>query len=235
MKGNIRKVSVAVGLITLSCITASGQGIELHRVFGTALFPKAERPAWTITAETAGIVRWGLLRARVYLHAGNKGVEAAYGEFVQEWRTGVGGFAVQTEYNGGLHNGKAYGEALLIGPAYRWDSQDFSRSFAIAGLYRYLPGNTAMHGYQLACTWEYIFGNGLFSFRGFAKAWRETLDIGGYHGWAEPQIWLNLGALPVSFLHETNLSLGGEASVRYTLGAPSTFHAIPSAAIRFTF
>lgn len=235
MVGNIRKGLSVIGLMVFSYSVAEGQGIELHRVFGNALFPQAERPEWTVTAEEAGAVRWGLIRARVDLHVGQDGVDDAYGEFAQEWRAGTSGWALQTEYNGGLHKGKAYGEALLVGPVYRWDSQDFARSFSITGLYRYMPKNKAAHGYQLACTWEYDFGNGLFSFRGFAKAWREKLERGEYHGWTEPQIWLNLGALPADFLRDSNFSLGGEVSIGYTVGAPSTFHAIPSAALRFVF
>jgi hypothetical protein len=202
-----------------------------------ALFPKADRPEWTVTAEQMGVLRWGLAHARVDLHIGRAGVTGGYGEFAYEWRTKISGFAVHTEYNGGIDRGIPYGEAILAGGCYRWDSPDFSRGFSIAGLYRYIPHNQAHHNYQLAGTWQYGTGD-LIEMRGFAKLWREYLvgdGCGEYHMWMEPQIWLNLGTLRESFFYESNFSFGAEVAIRYSFGVPVTFHAIPSVAIRFTF
>lgn len=222
----------------VGCVGAFGQGIELHRVFAERLFPKAGRPEWTITAEQMGVLKWGVIRGRVDLHVeGKSRVAGGYGEFVYEWRTKANGWAVHTEYDGGVNRGGSYGEAILAGGCYRWDSPDFSQGFSIAGLYKYIPDNKAHHNYQIVGTWQYGTGH-LVEVKGFAKVWREYLvgDGGGeYHLWTEPQLWLNLSALRGSFLHESNFSLGTEVAIRYSLGEATTFYAIPSVAVRFTF
>lgn len=224
-------------LLAAGSVSAWGQGIELHRVFGMGLFPKAGRPEWTVSAEQMGVVKWGMVRGRTDLHIGKQGLTGGYGEFIVEWRTKVNGVSVHTEYDVGIHRGEAYGEAGLAGVGYRWDSPNFSQGFSIACLYRYILHNKAHHNYQLSGTWQYGTGR-LIEFQGFAKAWREYLvgEGGGeYQVWSEPQLWLNLGSLRESFFYESNFSIGAEVSIRYSIGIPTSFYAIPSAAMRLTF
>jgi hypothetical protein len=170
------------------------------------------------------------------MHVGNKGVTGAYGEFRYEWRTKWDGWAVLTEYDGGIDRGTAYGEAILGGMCYRWDSPDFTRGYSLSVVYKYIPDNKAHHNFQVGGTWDFGMGK-VVETRGFAKIWREYLGENGgeYHVWMEPQVWWNVGSMKQGTFGESNLSLGSEVAIRYSFGIAPSFYAIPSVAIRFTF
>jgi hypothetical protein len=150
--------------------------------------------------------------------------------------------AVHIEYNGGLSaDAGGYDDAYLGGAAWNWANKDFTRTFSVQLLYKYMArqakGNR--HSWQLTTVWGIHFAKGLCSFIGYADLWQDKRVNGSLVLSSEPQFWVNLNALK-RVDDQFNLSVGSELRISNNLVWPTTgtnnrFYAIPTLALKWTF
>ena len=186
-------------------IAAFGQNFQVHYDFGRQLYSSEEddRPKLTLTYETFKADGLGSWFYFVDVDVRNDGVSAAYTEVSREFRLGSKSpFAAHIEFDGGLNLHGSYQNALLIGPAYNGHSSDFSKTWSLQLMYRQtLKGGTnkALAGVQLTGVWGLTFGQGKWTFSGFADLWTGYIPEWDAEGQkkglvllTEPQIWYNI-------------------------------------------
>ena len=76
----------------------------------------------------------------------DKGVASAYWEISRELKFWKAPVSAHIEYNGGLNY---INNAFLAGPAYNWNSADFSRVFGVQVMYKYIQKNDEPHNFQV--------------------------------------------------------------------------------------
>ncbi len=149
--------------------------------------------------------------------------------------------SVHLEYNGGLDtvNG-SYNNSWLGGLTYSGHSDDWSKTWSFSAMYKAIPGTVSllgkksMHNFQITGVWNMDFFDHWLSFNGFMDFWKEARPWQGtdYIFITEPQLWVNLNKL--EGWENINLSVGTEVELSANFVAKG-FHAMPTAALKWTF
>ncbi len=240
-----RSFLLAVG--ALFTVAASAQlNVQLHYDLGHDLYGHelSSRPRVTATIENFTADRWGSTFFFIDADFGGNVVKSAYGEISRELRFWKAPIALHLEYNGGLQRASyGYDDAYLAGAAWNWASSDFSRTFSVQLMYKYLGhrrnhGGTS-HSVQLTEVWGLQFARGLCSFSGYCDLWYDKGVKGHVVLMSEPQFWVNLWTLP-RINDAAKLSVGTEVEVTKNLVWPSDgindrFYVIPTLAMKWTF
>ena len=225
-------------------IAAFGQNFQVHYDFGRQLYSSEEddRPKLTLTYETFKADGLGSWFYFVDVDVRNDGVSAAYTEVSREFRLGSKSpFAAHIEFDGGLNLKGSYQNALLIGPAYNGHSSDFSKTWSLQLMYRQtLKGGTnkALAGVQLTGVWGLTFGQGKWTFSGFADLWTGYIpewddakaQKKGLVLLTEPQIWYNI-CKTVSIGSEWEIS---NNFIYRTSDSEKSFYVNPTLALKFS-
>ncbi len=221
----------------------TAQNIQLHRDLGNVLSDKLEdRPTLTATIEMFKPDSWGNTFFFVDLDYAHSGIQSAYWEIAREFNVGKKGFAAHIEYNGGLSKYGSYNNSYLAGPVFNGHSADFSKTYSIQLLYKYLQGSAYKgihHSWQLTGVWGITFAKGACTFNGFVDLWHDNTVSGNLIFLSEPQFWVNLNALK-GVNKNFNLSLGTEVEISsnfvYGKGVSNNrTYAIPTLAAKWSF
>ena len=217
--------------------------VQLHYDFGDAFYGNklSNRPHLTTTVENFKADKWGSTYFFVDLDFGDNTMKSVYAEFSRELRFWEAPIALHVEYNGGLSGFGSYNDAYLAGAAWNWANKDFSKTFSLQLLYKYLanqPSNNK-HSWQVTTVWGIHFAKGLCTFSGYADLWHDNSVTGNLVLSSEPQFWFNLYALD-SVDDDFKLSLGAEVELTKNLvwptdGINNKFFAIPTLAAKWTF
>lgn len=129
-------------MVALASLTASAElNIQLHYDMGKAIYGKelSNRPKLTATIENFTADKWGSTYFFVDANLDDNSMHSAYGEIARELRFWKAPIAIHLEYNGGLSGETgSFNDGYLFGAAYNWASADFSKTFSIQALYKYL-------------------------------------------------------------------------------------------------
>lgn len=220
--------------------------VQLHYDLGHPLYGSElnNRAPVTATIENFTPDRWGSTYFFVDLDIGEHVVKSAYGEISRELRFWKAPFAAHIEFNGGL-NGQSgsFDNAYLVGPAWNWHNGDFSRTFSVQLMYKYLAHREhhggSPHSVQLTEVWKMELAKGLLTFSGYCDLWYDKGVNGRLVLSSEPQFWVNLWHLP-RIADDVKWSVGTEWEISNNLVWPSDgknnrFYFIPTVAMKWTF
>lgn len=235
--------------------TASAQfNLQLHYDFGRTINPNAEggRQLFTATAEFFKADKLGSTYLFVdtdYRGTGvsNQGAIGAYWEVGRDFtfakvKDTNSSFTAHIEYDGGLNNSQSFQQAALVGPAWQWHSNDFSKTFTLQVLYKQFFKSQfcdAHASFQLTPVWGVTFAQGLCTFSGFADLWYGyRANKGADKGLVfltEPQFWFNVVGKD---RQNDKFSIGTEweLSNSFIWGAVDrSFYFNPTLAVKYTF
>ncbi len=227
-------------LLLLTCClagVAKAQNIQFHYDLGRAMYNSLdERPLLTTTVEMFKADKWGSTFFFVDMDYKRNGVASAYWEISRQLKFWEAPFALHVEYNGGLNY---INHAGLAGAAYNWHNGNFSKTFGVQALYKYIKGNSSPHNFQLTGNWNLNFCQGKYTFSGFVDFWREKhLDINGNkHNFVfmtEPQFWVNLNNFK-RVSDDFKLSVGTEWEMTNNFALLDGFYFIPTLAMKWSF
>lgn len=232
-------------LAAFCLLTTSGfaqLNVQLHYDLGYGVYGSelSSRPRLTATVENFTADKWGSTYFFIDVDLGDNVMKSAYGEISRElkfWKVPV---AAHIEYNGGLSGHGSYKDAYLAGPAYNWNSSDFSKGFSLQVMYKYLAKHQSnCHSWQVTGVWRNTFAKGLCTFSGFADLWHDNSVNGNLILLAEPQFWFNLAPLK-RVSDKLNLSIGAEVEISNNFvwpagGGNNRFYAIPTLACKWGF
>ena len=231
-------------LLFIACLPMFAQlNVQMHYDLGNAIYGNelSNRPHLTTTVENFKADKWGNTFFFVDLDFGDNTMKSVYAEFSREFNLGKSPFAAHIEYNGGLSGFGSYNDAYLAGGAWNWANKDFSKTFSLQLLYKYLANQPSSnkHSWQVTTVWGIHFAKGLCSFSGFADLWHDNSVTGNLIFCSEPQFWFNLNALE-SVSDDFKLSLGAEVELTKNMvwptdGLNDNFYAIPTLAAKWTF
>lgn len=221
-----------------------GQNLQVHYDFGRQLYSAEEndRAKVTVTYETFKADKLGSWFYFVDFDLRNSGASGAYAEVSRELNLGSQSpFAAHVEFDGGLNLYGSFQNAMLVGPAYNGHTDDFSKTWSIQLMYKQTfkgNGNKGVAGFQLTGVWGINFGNGKWTFSGFADLWNGYIpewDASGQKKGlifiTEPQLWYNFGKY-VSVGTEWELS---NNFIYPTDNSGKTFFINPTLAVKFNF
>lgn len=242
--------------VSLSFLAISAQNLQLHYDLGHSLYDDlAKRPSVTTTFELFKADKWGSTYFFTDIDYFKDGVAGAYWEISREFNVSKNKqWAAHVEYNGGastsreantygFYSGTRFQHAALVGPAWNWASNDFSKTFSVQLMYKYyFKGQNAWNrpysGFQLTEVWSTTFAHKLCTFSGFLDIWYDKSVDGNLIYLSEPQFWFNLNTL--KGWENINLSVGTEVEIsnnfvfdRY--GKNNHFYVIPTVAAKWTF
>lgn len=149
--------------------------------------------------------------------------------------------SVHLEFDGGLNTvAGAFNNSWLTGLTYSGHSKDFSKTWSISAMYKFIPdtedadGKAQEHNFQLTGVWGINFADGWCTFSGFVDFWREMRAWQGteFIFMSEPQFWVNLNKL--KGWENINLSLGGEVELSNNF-VEKGFRAMPALGAKWTF
>ena len=217
--------------------------VQIHHDFGKTIMGDelSNRARLTATIENFKADKWGSTYFFVDADFGSNTMKSVYAEFSREFKFWEAPFAAHIEYNGGLSGGGSYNDAYLAGAAWNWANKDFSKTFSLQLLYKYLANQPSSnkHSWQVTTVWGIHFAKGLCTFSGYADVSHDNSVSGNLVFSSEPQFWFNLAALD-SVDDDFKLSLGGELELSKNLvwpaeGVNDKFYAIPTLAAKWTF
>ncbi len=172
-------------------------------------------------------------------------VKGAYWEISRElcfWQNSkFSWLSVHLEYDGGLDNvAGSYNNSWLAGLTYSGHSKDFSKTWSLTAMYKYIPdtkdskGKSQEHNFQITGVWGIDFADGWCTFSGFFDFWREMRPWQGteFIFMSEPQFWVNLNK--IKGWEKINLSLGGEIELSNNF-VEEGFRAMPAVGAKWTF
>ena len=239
----MKKTLLSVLLFIVSLPIFAQLNVQLHYDFGDAFYGDklSNRPHLTATVENFKADKWGSTYFFVDLDFGDNTMKSVYAEFSREFNLGKSPIATHIEYNGGLSGGGSYNDAYLAGGAWNWANKDFSRTFSLQLLYKYLANQPSSnkHSWQVTTVWGIHFAKGFCTFSGYADLWHDNSVSGNLILSSEPQFWFNLYALD-SVDDDFKLSLGTELELSKNLvwpaeGINNKFYAIPTLAVKWQF
>ena len=239
----MKKTLLSALLFIVSLPMLAQLNVQLHYDFGDAFYGDklSNRPHLTATVENFKADKWGSTYFFVDLDFGGNTMKSAYAEFSRELRFWEAPIAFHVEYNGGLSGFGSYNDAYLTGAAWNWANKDFSKTFSLQLLYKYLANQPSgnKHSWQITTVWGIHFAKGLCTFSGYADLWHDNSVMGNLVLSSEPQFWFNLYALD-SVDDDFKLSLGAEVELTKSLvwptdGINNKFFAIPTLAAKWTF
>lgn len=239
----MKKILLIFLVLSVPVISAAQLNVQMHYDFGHALYGKelSNRQHWTATIENFSADKWGSTYFFVDGNFGDNVMESAYAEFSRELRFWKAPVAVHVEYNGGLSNAGSYNDAYLAGAAYNWANKDYTRTFSVQAMYRYLARQKVgtKHSWQLTAVWGIHFAKGLCTFSGYADLSHDNSVNGSLVFGSEPQFWFNLAALK-GVDDDFRMSVGTEVEITNNLVWPASginnrFYAIPTLAVKWAF
>ena len=149
--------------------------------------------------------------------------------------------SIHAEYNGGMNStAGSFNNSWLAGATYSGHSKDFSKTWSISMMYKYIPhtvttaGESAENNFQITGVWGINFAHSWLTYSGFIDFWRE------WRPWqdtshillSEHQLWVNLNN--IKGWDKVNLSIGTEVEFSNNFVA-NGFYAIPTLAAKWTF
>lgn len=225
-------------LLALAAICgAKAQNIQLHYDLGNALYDELDsRAKLTTTVEMFKPDKWGSTFFFVDMDYADNEVKSAYWEISRELQFWKAPVSIHVEYDGGLNYIK---DSYLLGLTYTWANGDYTRGFSVTPMYKYIHSNSTPNNFQLTGTWYIHFGQGRYSFTGFADFWREEhTDMNGnahdYCFIAEPQFWVNLNKFP-KVNDAFNLSVGTEWEISHNFALLDGWYLNPTLALKWSF
>lgn len=238
------KKFISLAMFIAIATTLSAQlNVQFHYDMGHAIYGKElnNRPHWTATIENFSADKWGSTYFFVDGNFADNTMHSAYGELARELRFWNAPVAIHLEYNGGLSGSGSYNDAYLLGAAYNWANSDFSKTFSVQAMYKYLARQSVgtHHSWQLTAVWGIHFAKGLCTFSGYADLWHDNAVNGALVLSSEPQFWFNFA--PLSWVDDDcKLSIGTEVEICNNLVWPSDgtnnrFYAIPTLAAKWIF
>ena len=239
----MKKTLLSVLLVIVSLPIFAQLNVQLHYDFGDAFYGDklSNRPHLTATVENFKADKWGSTYFFVDLDFGDNTMKGVYAEFSREFNLGKLPIAAHVEYNGGLSGGGSYNDAYLAGGAWNWANKDFSKTFSLQLLYKYLANQPSSnkHSWQVTTVWGIHFAKGFCTFSGYADLWHDNSVSDNLVLSSEPQFWFNLYALD-SVDDDFKLSLGTELELSKNLvwpaeGINNKFYAIPTLAVKWQF
>ena len=239
----MKKILLSALLFIVSLPMFAQLNVQLHYDFGDAFYGDklSNRPHLTATVENFKADKWGSTYFFVDLDFGDNTMKSVYAEFSREFNLGKLPIAAHVEYNGGLSGGGSYNDAYLAGGAWNWVNKDFSKTFSLQLLYKYLANQPSSnkHSWQVTTVWGIHFAKGFCTFSGYADLWHDNSVSGNLVLSSEPQFWFNLYALD-SVDDDFKLSLGTELELSKNLvwpaeGINNKFYAIPTLAVKWQF
>ena len=239
----MKKILLSVFLFIVSLPMLAQLNVQLHYDFGDVFYGDklSNRPHLTATVENFKADKWGSTYFFVDLDFGDNTMKSVYAEFSREFNLGKLPIAAHVEYNGGLSGGGSYNDAYLAGGAWNWANKDFSKTFSLQLLYKYLANQPSSnkHSWQVTTVWGIHFAKGFCTFSGYADLWHDNSVSGNLVLSSEPQFWFNLYALD-SVDDDFKLSLGTELELSKNLvwpaeGINNKFYAIPTLAVKWQF
>lgn len=239
----MKKYGLIILLAILPRVVMAQLNVQMHYDLGDAFYGKelGARPHWTATVENFSADKWGSTYFFIDANFGDNVMESAYAEISRELQFWKAPFAIHVEYNGGLSNTGSYNDAYLLGAAYNWANKNFSKTFSVQMLYRYLANHVGgtQHSWQLTTVWGVHFAKKLCSFTGYADLAHDNSVNGALVFTSEPQFWVNLNALK-KVNDKFNLSVGTELEISNNFVWPSDgrnnrFYVIPTLAAKWTF
>lgn len=243
----------ALILLTLLviCCSLSAQNIQLHYDFGRTLYNELDkseesygRPELTTTFEMFHPDSFGSTYFFIDVDY-SSGVKGAYLEVARElcfWQKSKWNWlSVHAEYNGGISKAAgSFNNSWLFGLTYSGHSKDYSKTWSISCMYKYIPGTdnefgeSRDHNFQITGVWGIQFAKGWATYSGFIDFWRE------HRAWqqtshillTEHQLWLNLNK--IKNWDRVNLSIGTEVELSNNF-VQKGFYVIPTLAAKWSF
>ena len=238
------KKIILITLLAIASLPMFAQlNVQLHHDFADALYGNelSNRAHWTATIENFKADKWGSTYFFVDADFGGNTMKSVYTEISREFKLGKAPIAAHIEYNGGLSGFGSYNDAYLAGAAWNWANKDFSKTFSLQLLYKYLANQPSSnkHSWQVTTVWGIHFAKGLCTFSGYADLSHDNSVTGSLVFSSEPQFWFNLNALE-SVDDDFKLSVGGELELSKNLvwpaeGINDQFYAIPTLGVKWTF
>ena len=246
----MRKLLLAV-LFVSAFYSLSAQNVQLHYDFGHNIYNELKkgegsygRPPLTTTVEMFRPDSWGSTFFFVDFDY-SSGAKGAYWEIAREicfWQNSkMNWLSVHVEYDGGLSNAAgSFNNSWLGGATYSGHSKDFSKTWSISLMYKYIPhtvntiGKRQDHNFQITGVWGINFAKGWGTYSGFIDFWRE------WRAWqntshillSEHQLWLNLNK--IKNWDKVNLSVGTEVEFSNNFVGRG-FYVVPTLAAKWTF
>lgn len=217
-------------LLLLSfCMIASAQvNIQAHYDFGK------DRKYLTTTVEMFKTDDWGNTYFFIdydYDHDKNN-PSMSYFEIARCLKFWDAPLSLHVEYNGGLGNNYVIRNAYLTGIDYAIASPDFSKTFNLKLLYKYInecDNLDAQNSFQITGVWTTNFFNKKFTFSGFADFWWEDKTFSDKKTSTifitEPQLWYNF---------TEHFSVGSEIEIANNFAKKGTT-VCPTAAVKWNF
>ncbi len=238
----MKRIFLAIAMIVATIQISAQLNVQMHYDFGHTIYGSelSNRPNWTATIENFTADKWGSTYFFVDGNFADNTMASVYAELARELRFWDAPIAIHVEYNGGLAGGGCYDDAYLAGAAWNWANKDFSKTFSVQALYKYLANHPInKHSWQLTTVWGIHFGQGLYTFSGYADLWHDNSVNGALVLSSEPQFWVNLWKLN-GIDDDCKLSVGAEVEICNNLvwptdGKNNRFYAIPTLAAKWTF
>ena len=239
----MKKILLSALLLIATLPMFAQLNVQLHYDFGDAFYGNelSNRPHLTATVENFKADKWGSTYFFVDMDFGDNTMKSVYAEFSRELKFWEAPIAAHIEYNGGLSGFGSYNDAYLAGAAWNWANKDFSKTFSLQLLYKYLANQQigSKHSWQVTTVWGIHFAKGLCTFSGYADLWHDNSVTGNLVFSSEPQFWVNLEALE-GVDDNFKLSIGTELELTKNLvwpadGLNDNFYAIPTLAVKWTF
>lgn len=240
----MKKIFLLIALLVASVQSFAQLNVQIHHDFGNDIYGSelSNRPRWTATIENFTADKWGSTYFFVDGDFADNTLANVYAELARELRFWEAPIALHVEYNGGLAGATgSYNDAYLVGAAWNWANKDFSRTFSVQALYKYLANNPSSnrHSWQLTTVWGIHFAKGLCTFSGYADLWHDNSVNGSLVLSSEPQFWVNLWKLN-GVDDDCKLSVGTEVEICNNLvwptdGVNNRFYVIPTLAAKWTF
>ena len=238
-----KKTLLSALAFAVSATIQAQLNFQMHYDFAETLYGHelSNRPHLTATIENFKADKWGSTYFFADFDFGDNTMKSTYAELSRELRFWKLPIALHIEYNGGLSGAGSYNDAYLAGAAWNWANKDFSKTFSLQVLYKYLARQTVgtKHSWQVTTVWGIHFAEGLCTFSGYADLWHDNSVKGNLVLSSEPQFWFNLNALE-NVPDDFKLSLGTELELSKNLvwsaeGQNDRFYAIPTLAVKWTF
>ncbi|MBQ1253064.1 MAG: DUF5020 family protein [Alistipes sp.] len=246
----MKKLFTLVFFAMAGCV-AMAQNIQLHYDFGHGIYDELKktdgsygRPSLTTTVEMFRPDSFGSTFFFIDFDY-STGVKGSYWELAREfcfWQESDWNWlSVHAEYNGGGSQAVGtFNDSWLAGLTYSGHSKDFSKTWSLSAMYKYIPhtrnaeGELATHNFQITGVWGINFAGGWCTFSGFIDFWRE------HRAWqgtscillSEPQFWVNLNK--IRGWDKINFSVGTEVEVSNNFVAKGLY-VIPTVAAKWTF
>ena len=250
----MKKTFLVSALMGFAMAASAQFNLQMHYDLGRHMNPdsEADRQLFTATAEFFKADKLGSTFMFIdmdYRGKGpaNNGAIGAYWEMSRDFtfakvKNTNSSFTAHIEYDGGLKNQFSFQQCMLVGPAWQWHNNDFSKTFTFQALYKQIFNNAtfdAHASFQTTAVWGINFAQGLCTFSGFADLWygyTPGLDK-GLIVLSEPQFWFNVIGKNRS---NDKLSIGTEIELSNnfiwpTNGASRTFYVNPTVAVKYTF